>query len=268
MRKISRNILKELSIHLLIVASFAGMGWLYMQSQIGESKVVVPQRRYVAKEISLHLASLQRPNQMNSKSKVGSDILQSYQSRNGLIFTLRCVNGGASFCVGTNSSLCRSIQRIPDTEVYQGDWSKIRLACDGSFFESDHIITYTCYHLPQVYVFNDKGEALGIIYTIDEVPYPIFHKHSGRVTLERGYAHNSNIASFVRNGIVYVMSEQVLPVDPYIIFDCYRISDKVYLYSMKARSNTSLSNLYVSAISLLNDSLVIFTHNAVYRESE
>lgn len=268
MRKSIRAIAKELSIHLVIIASALGLAYWYL-SPSGERKAMVAPSKRVYHSDTLRLEPLvdyEWPARAFDKSKPLDSVLRVYRS----VATggeIRLVQQGkrAVFLSGSaGGSLQSSGHEIPNLEPYDGELDKIALACDGQYLESGGVITYSCYHLPLVYLFDQEGKAMSYINTIDQVAYPALRRHSGRVTLEQGHAHNSNRVSFVREGVVYVISEQVSSHDPYITLDCYQLSSGEYMHSLRVKGDEALSNFDVSAIRQEGERLVLLTPLGIY----
>lgn len=255
-------LLKEFSLHLIIIATTLALGYWYVSSQLGgeDSRLPLPERIYVRR--SLLLLPAQPLTDVGQMARAGSrsDTLAIYRGSDSLNLMLR-LDGGRAFFYAQSSTASRLqlVAEIDSLEQYQAEWGKIRLACDGAFFQYRDTLTYTCYHLPLVYIFDGKGECLARVRTIDQSPYPQLRTHMGRTTLEHGRAHNTNIGAYVRDGLLYVLSQQVDPQEQYLILDCYQLEDGQYRYSIQSRGEHQLNNLEVSTLSYADSTLSVLS---------
>lgn len=264
MRSSVKAIAKELSIHIVIILSCLGLGCWYLSSrEVSRRPVAIPNNRvYTSDTLRIEPWEISCPKTGYVVEKWSGNVMLSHRSTTGAKFTLE--KKGTKVWLVSLYNGQRSEYEIPNLEAYQGDRDKLRLACDGMFVEYKGVITYTCYHLPLVYVFDNRGRPLGRINTIDRVPYPELRKYAGCVTLEQGRAHNSSQASFVRDGVVYVLSERVDPRISNVILDCYSLSDHTYLHSVRARGDKPLGNHDVSSIEVVRGTLVLVTSRGLY----
>lgn len=136
-----------------------------------------------------------------------------------------------------------------------------QLAYDGSFYESEEYITYTCRYMSDIYIFDKKGHFFSHLKTKDNVPVPSIIRYKEYYILERGKACSTNIASVAYNGKLYVMSFLAKRnINKYII-DCYDIYNKTYMYSFYIDNAVHEDNCLVCQFELKDNKLKIVTSN-------
>jgi hypothetical protein len=122
------------------------------------------------------------------------------------------------------------------------DFSQKVLACDGIFFDAFGYVTYTCLHLPYIYVFDKRGRYIKRIETLDHVPFPSIIEYNNVFVFERGKTYNSNVSSFAHKDKLYVFSYRVqLNKNKYVI-DTYDLKTGQYIDSRYVDSECHKTN--------------------------
>ena len=118
---------------------------------------------------------------------------------------------------------------------------------DGVFNEGDSLVTYTCLHVPWVYVFDLEGNLVREVTTKDRAPVPIITRFKDYFVFARGKSFNSNMASFARADTLYVFSYRV-PASPGFTLDLYGIPRGGYLGSIGLEGGGDASNQDVDGV--------------------
>ena len=148
-----------------------------------------------------------------------------------------------------------------DIKDNYNNYLKRLLALGGVFFESSEYITYSCFYTPNIYVFRKNGDFVCHIKTKDNVPLPEISKYKDCYMLTMGKTYNSNVASFVYNNNIYVMSSQIeRNLDKYVI-DSYSLSTGDYLYSFFIDNAASEGNYIVNSLKMNKDVVELTTPN-------
>jgi len=136
------------------------------------------------------------------------------------------------------------------------------MAYDGDFFQYDNYITYTCLHMPNIWVFTTEGKLLTGITTQDSVPMPSITYYENALLYERGKTFNSNMASFVHEGKLYVFSYRVLR-DTEFVLDVYDLTSGRYLKSLDIPSKGFGNNLTIQSLLSFRGGLYIKTERGI-----
>lgn len=152
------------------------------------------------------------------------------------------------------------LTRFDINDNYQNSTQR-QLAYDGSFYESDEYITYTCRYMSDIYIFDRKGIFISHLKTKDNVPVPSIIRYKDYYILERGKARTTNIASIAFRGKLYVMSFLIKrDIGKYVI-DCYDINNKKYKYSFYVDNAAHEDNNFACQFELIDGKLNIITPN-------
>lgn len=267
MKSSIKTLSKEFSLHVIIIGITLALGYWFLSSHTekGQSDLPHVARTFIRRSLLALPAGL--PNDVGQvvRERTGSDTLGLYLGEDSLSLTLLLDRGRAVFYAhSAEKPEPKVVATIDSLEQYQGEWGQIRLAVDGTFFQYRDSLTYACHHLPLVYVFDGDGACVQVVRTIDQSPYPELRTHMGRTTLEHGRAHNTNVGAFVRDGLLYVLSQQVDPKDQSLILDCYDLEDGQYRYSIRSRGEHQLSNLWVSQLVYVDSALCVQTEHGGY----
>lgn len=154
--------------------------------------------------------------------------------------------------------------KLPFADTYCNKFER-KLAFYGVFFASNNNITFTFIHLPYVYVFNERGQFVASIHTKDDVPMPSIIHYKGYYLYERGRTFNSNIASFVHNGNLYVMSSRVPKTVDQFLFDIYRLDNGKYSGSFSVDGIGNFTNHDVDALDFQNGNVLVVSGEHAWR---
>lgn len=133
------------------------------------------------------------------------------------------------------------------------------LAYDGMFYESENCVTFTFFHIPDIYVLSKKGKLITHLKTKDNVPAPSVTKYKEYEILERGSSYLTNATSFVIGEKLYVLSF-LCPkrIGKYTV-DCYDMGTKNYEYSFYVENDSEEDNTFVREIKVMGNVVTITT---------
>ncbi len=141
--------------------------------------------------------------------------------------------------------------RFNDRKYYEN-----MLAYDGTFSKAFNYIVYTCYHLPYIYIFNDKGEFQKTITTKDNVPYPSIIRYKDYYVFERGATFNSNISGFIYRNKLCVFSYRTSYENSYTI-DIYELEQDKYIGSVFIQTDYNTNNQDIDQVIYLDNRILI-----------
>lgn len=159
------------------------------------------------------------------------------------------------------------LQNVGEIEgLWKSDYTsypELSLVYDGVFNEGDSLVTYTCLHVPWVYVFDLEGNLVREITTKDRVPVPTITRFKDYFVFERGRTFNSNMASFARADTLYVFSYRV-PASPGFTVDLYGIPRGGYLGSIGLESGGEATNQDVDGVYIRREVLGVLAKGELH----
>ena len=154
----------------------------------------------------------------------------------------------------TENSNCYGVAGLQNAGESKGlcksgytSYQELSLVYDGVFNEGDSLVTYTCLHVPWVYVFDLEGNLVREVTTKDRVPVPIITRFKDYFVFARGKSFNSNMGSFARGDTLYVFSYRV-PASPGFTLDLYGIPGGDYLGSIYLEGGGEATNQDIDGV--------------------
>ena len=138
------------------------------------------------------------------------------------------------------------------------------MAYDGAFFAYGGYITYSSFHTPYVWVFSADGKYVQTITTRDSVPMPTLIHYKNATLYERGKTFNTNAASFVKDGKLFVFSQRVEMLDDEFVLDAYNLKTGQYVESYRFPARGAGNNLDIYSLLLYNDTLYLESEVGVF----
>ncbi len=138
------------------------------------------------------------------------------------------------------------------------------MAYDGAFFAYGGYITYSSFHTPYVWVFSADGKYVQTITTRDSVPMPTLMHYKNATLYERGKTFNTNAASFVKDGKLFVFSQRVEMLDDEFVLDAYNLKTGQYVESYRFPARGAGNNLDIYSLLLYNDTLYLESEVGVF----
>lgn len=129
------------------------------------------------------------------------------------------------------------------------------LMSNGVFSKNSNYITYTFNKSSKIFVFNKNGNFINQINTKENVPNPEIIEFNGSFGYKRGATYSTNIATFIKNDDVYILSERINE-DKKIIIDRYSLKNGKYKNSF-ALNNTEYGNKKVNNIFQIGNLIII-----------
>ncbi len=159
-------------------------------------------------------------------------------------------------------------QRVPVLNLLHDKYHSYverTMAYDGAFFTYGSYITYSSFHMPYVWVFSADGKYVQTITTRDSVPMPTLMHYKNATLYERGKTFNTNAASFVKDGKVYVFSQRVEQMAGEFVLDAYELQSGKYIESYRFPSRGAGNNLDIYSLLVYNNTLYIETEAGVFQ---
>lgn len=150
---------------------------------------------------------------------------------------------------------------LPEIKKYQ-TWQEQQLAYDGQFLNVNGTITYTCAHIPYIFVFNNIGQLVKTVETRDKVPAPSIIKFEDYYVFERSKTFNSNMGAFANDNSVFVFSYRISTPGHYIV-DKYGLHDGEYQGSFSIANHNNLNNKDIDKIVFLGKNIIIIAKKSV-----
>ena len=154
----------------------------------------------------------------------------------------------------TENSNCYGVAGLQNAGESKGlcksgytSYPELSLVYDGVFNEGDSLVTYTCLHVPWVYVFDLEGNLVREVTTKDRVSVPIITRFKDYFVFARGKSFNSNMGSFARGDTLYVFSYRV-PASPGFTLDLYGIPGGDYLGSIYLEGGGEATNQDIDGV--------------------
>ena len=205
------------------------------------------------------------------------DIVRSYNLADSLVDIICLSNTEklllAQLGTGTAAHLQFAYRKNEDPNLYTvldlpsdgyNSYLERLMAYDGAFFSYGGYVTYTSYHTPWVWVFSSDGKYIQTITTRDSVPMPSLIHYENAVLYKRGETFNTNAASFIQEGLVYVFSQRVDQFNDEFVLDAYELKTGRYTASYHIPAQGAGSNLTIYSLHVYNNTLYVESEDGVF----
>lgn len=190
-------------------------------------------------------------------------VLDGILLKNSDMLVLKCHGDKIHFMIyklnkEKNFKFARVTSSVPEDVKYKNK-NEMSLAYDGTFFQSNGYVIYSFLHIPYLFVFKDNGDFVTKVRTIDNVPFPKIVRYNDYYIYKRGETFNSNVASFIRKGKIFVFSYRIKNVTTQYVLDSYDLQDARYLGSCMIHNSLRNNNTDIIEMLEYNKGIVLRT---------
>ena len=150
-------------------------------------------------------------------------------------------NGFSFFILNLQTLKMEKVEKTLNTNNQEDAFFENILKYSGRFVSAGDKMAYVFDKYGKVLIFNNSGQFLKEIHTIDKINLSEITVFNGMYTYKRGATFSSNSSVLIRGNQLYTFSCKPYEID-YIMVDQYNIEDGKYLSSYKLVYNKKNSS--------------------------